>query len=113
VARAFFDAALRVDASAPDDARLPFRRLPELLALWERAGLSEIRTGYIDLEAGYESFDDFWSPFAAGIGPAASYLVAQTADHQVAIRDACFEVLGKPAGPFSLPARVLAVRGKA
>ena len=110
--RTFWDAALRFDRSAPDDARLPFRRMEELVGLWERAGFREVAPGVIDLEAGYADFEDFWSPFAFGIGPAGAYLVKQPEDRRAAIRDACFEILGRPSGPFALTARVLAVRGR-
>jgi SAM-dependent methyltransferase len=113
LARAFWDAALRFDPGAPDDASIPFRREPELVALWSRAGFREVQTGRIDVEAGYDGFDDFWAPFAFGIGPAGSYLVKQAEDRRTALRDACFERLGKPPGPFTLPARVLAIRGLA
>jgi SAM-dependent methyltransferase len=112
LARRFWDAALRFDPDAPDDARLPFRRMPELDALWRRAGLRDIRAEAIEIEAAYAGFDDFWAPFASGIGPAASYLVSQPEARRAAIRRACFESLGRPAGPFSLPARVLAIRGR-
>ncbi len=110
--RTFWDAALRLDPKAPDDASIPFRREAELLALWNRAGFREVRTGVIDVETRYADFEDFWSPFAFGIGPAGSYLLAQPADRRAALRDACFLRLAKPAGPFSLPARVLAIRGR-
>lgn len=112
LARTFWDAALRFDPGAPDDARLPFRRTAELVDLWTRAGLRDARTAALDVEADYRDFDDFWSPFAYGIGPAASYLVAQPEERRRAIRDACFEILGRPKGGFSLPARVLAIRGR-
>ncbi len=46
--RTFWDAALRLDPKAPDDASIPFRREAELLALWNRAGFREVRTGVID-----------------------------------------------------------------
>jgi len=39
-------------------------------------------------------------------------LVAQPEDRRAELRDACFDLLGAPAGPFELPARVLAVRGE-
>jgi hypothetical protein len=42
-----------------------------------------------------------------------AYFVAQPEARRAAIREACFELLGKPTGPFSLPARVLAIRGRA
>jgi ubiquinone/menaquinone biosynthesis C-methylase UbiE len=112
LAGTFWRAALQLDPAAPDDARLPLRREGELVALWERTGLREVEAGTIELTADYSGFDDFWSPFLAGIGPAAGYLVAQPPERQAALRDGCFELLGRPAGPFTLPARVLAVRGK-
>lgn len=111
-ARAFWEAAARFDPAAPDDARLPLRRAGELEALFARAGLADVRTTELVVEADYDGFEDFWSPFAYGIGPAASYLVAQPEDRRAAIRDACFELLGRPGGGFALPARVVAVRGR-
>ncbi|MEO8900738.1 MAG: class I SAM-dependent methyltransferase [Polyangiaceae bacterium] len=110
--RSFWDAALRFDAHAPDDARLAYRRMDELVALCERARLRDVSTAEIALEASYESFEDLWSPFAFGIGPAAGYLKAQSDSRRDAIRDACFELLGKPGGAFVLGAKVLAVRGQ-
>jgi ubiquinone/menaquinone biosynthesis C-methylase UbiE len=112
LARTFWEAALRVDAKAPDDARLPFRRLPELVELWERARFRDVATEVIEVEVDYGGFDDFWAPFAFGIGPAGGYLVAQPEDRRAAIREACFEALGRPERPFSMPARVLAIRGR-
>lgn len=106
----FWKAAQRFDPGAPDDARIPFRRMPELTGLFERAGLRNVRTGEIGLEASYASFDDLWGPFAFGIGPAGGWLVKQPEDRRAAICDACFELLGRPSGGFSLPARVLAIR---
>ncbi len=113
LARTFWDAALRFDPAAPDDARMPFRRTPELLGLFGRAGLRDLEAGVIDVEAAYADFEDFWAPFSFGIGPAGGYLAAQGEERRAAIRDACFELLGRPGGGFSLPARVVAVRGRA
>ncbi len=110
--RTFWEAAIGLDPGAPDDARLPFRRMPELAELFGRAGLREVATDVIAVEAAYADFDDLWSPFAFAIGPAAGYLAEQPPDRRAAIRDRCFDLLGRPAGPFSLPARVLAVRGR-
>ncbi len=108
----FWEAALRFDPAAPDDARLRFRRMPELVELWDRAGFRDARTAVIEIETTYADFDDLWSPFAFGIGPAGGYLVAQPEDRRSAIREACFDLLGRPGGGFSLPARVIAIRGR-
>jgi SAM-dependent methyltransferase len=111
--RAYWQAALRVDPRAsPDDARLPFRRMAELVALCERAGLRDVSTGEILLEAAYSDFDDLWAPFSFGIGPTGAHLKAQAPERRAEIRDACFELLGRPAGPFVLAAKVIAVRGR-
>jgi SAM-dependent methyltransferase len=110
--RTFWEAARRFDPAAPDDASLPFRREGELTALFERSGLGETRTGAIEVEARYASFEELWRPLEAGIGPAAGYLVAQTAGRQSALHVACRELLGDPSGPFTLPARIIAVRGR-
>jgi SAM-dependent methyltransferase len=112
LARTFWAAALRFDPAAPDDARLPFRRSEELVALWRRAALRDVTDGIIDVEAAYSGFDDYWGPFASGVGPPGGYLVAQPEERRSRIRDACFELLGEPSGPFTLPARALAIRGR-
>lgn len=111
VSRTFWRAALRFDPMAPDDAHLPFRREEELLALFRSAGLGDVVSGGIDLEARYADFDDFWEPFATGVGPTGDYLVRQPEERRGEIRDECREILGRPPGAFTLPARVLAVRG--
>jgi SAM-dependent methyltransferase len=110
--RAFWEAALRFDPAAPDDDRLPFRRPQELAHLWGRSGFQEVESAVIDLEGRYEGFDDCWGPFAFGIGPTGEYLAGQPEERRARIREACFEILGRPAGAFSLPARVIAIRGR-
>jgi SAM-dependent methyltransferase len=110
--RAFGEAARRVDPAALDEANLPFRRGEELQDLWRRAGLRAVELRAIDVEACYAGFDDCWETFGLGVGPAGDYLRAQPEDRRARIRDACFDVMGRPDGPFALPARALAVRGR-
>lgn len=112
VSATFWRAALRFDPAAPDDARLPFRKEEDLLALFRSAGLRDVASGRIDLEARYADFDDLWAPIASGVGPTGDYLVRQPEERRAEIRDECREILGRPSGAFTLPARVLAVRGR-
>lgn len=109
--RTYWKAALALGGKAPDDARLPYRRLPELVGLCERVGLRAVATAEIPVEVAYEGFEDLWAPFAFGIGPTGEHLKAQPPARQAELRDGCFELLGRPEGPFTLKARVLAVRG--
>ncbi len=112
LARTFWQAARRFDPAAPDDALLPYRRPGELTALFLRSGLEAVSTDTLEVEVAYRDFEDFWSPFAFGIGPAAAYLAAQPENRRSALREACFELLGAPGGGFSLGARALAIRGQ-
>lgn len=112
LSRVFWEVALPLDPSAPDDSRHPLRRAEALAALLARAGLRDVVTGTIDVEVDYDGFDDLWTTFADGIGPAGAYFVRQPEERRAAIRTAYLERLGSPKGGFALPARVVAVRGR-
>ncbi|HEX9241523.1 MAG TPA: methyltransferase domain-containing protein [Anaeromyxobacter sp.] len=111
ITRTFFDEARKLDPAAPHDERLPFRRIPELEALWRGTSLRDVRTGEIRIEVDYDGFDDCFVPFAAGVGPPGAYFLSQPEERRRALREALFEALGRPAGGFTLPAHVLAVTG--
>jgi len=111
-ARAFWAAALRVDPTAPDDARLPLRRTKELVALWERAGLREVETAELEIAASYASYDDLWSPLSTGGGPVVAWLSTRPEPLRARLRELCFEALGRPAGEFTLTSTAIAVRGR-
>jgi SAM-dependent methyltransferase len=111
--RAFWDAALSVDPGAPDEARvLRFGRQGEIAGLFDSAGLEDITETTLEVSSAYENYDELWSGFLAGIGPAGSYLVAQDEARRGAIRDALFARLGSPAGRFTLAATARCARGR-
>ena len=59
----------------------------------------------------FENYDDFWTPFLFGQGPAGTYVKQLSADRIQALRDQLMSELGNPTDQFVLPARLLAVRG--
>ena len=59
----------------------------------------------------YRDFDELWAGFLAGIGPAGAYTLGLPADRQEALREALNTRLGRPQGPFELPAVARAARG--
>jgi SAM-dependent methyltransferase len=72
--RAFWDAALELDPEAPDQGRtMHYCTSDELVALWKQVGLQDVETAALVVEAGYESFEDYWSPFTAGLAPSGAY----------------------------------------
>jgi SAM-dependent methyltransferase len=110
--RAFWDSAKITDPAAPDEgAFMRYASPGELEALWKDAGLESVETAPLDAEASYDDFDDLWSSFLAGIGPAGSYAVSLDEKPRSALRDRFRTALGDPAGPFTLTARAWGVRG--
>ena len=85
----------------------------ELAALWHATGLANVEETMIDMRTDFESFDDYWSPFLAGVGPTGSYVAGLPQDRRDALAAALRKRLlaGRSDGPISLGARAWAVRG--
>lgn len=112
--RAFWDGALDVDPGAPDEGRtMRYCSEAELGDLWRRAGLQDVETGAVVVEASYEDFDDYWEPFPSGLAPSGAYCASLDGGRQRALREAVFQRLGEPQGSFTLTARAWYVRGDA
>jgi SAM-dependent methyltransferase len=105
--RVFWDAAAALAPPAAGDERqsMRFAREGELAALWEEAGLEDVRGGEITVAAAYESFDDLWAPFEAGVGPAGSHALSLAPAARAELRAEYRRRLDLPDGPFELEAR--------
>jgi SAM-dependent methyltransferase len=111
--RTFWDAALTIDPGAPDEAHtLRFGRQGEIAELFAEAGLDDIVESILTVGSTYESYDELWSGFLAGIGPAGTYCLSLPPEHQLAVRDEMFDRLGSPAGPFALDAAARCARAR-
>jgi SAM-dependent methyltransferase len=110
--RTFWDAARELDPESPDEAQtMRFTTERELADVWEKAGLSDIRTRSLEVSAEYADFDDYWLPFTLGVGPGGAYAASLDAERLERLRDGCFRRLGAPTGAFILSARAVAVSG--
>jgi SAM-dependent methyltransferase len=110
--RTFWDAALALDPSAPDEARtMRCTTEAELAALWTAAGLEDVGTRQLAISVTYADFEDYWGPFTLGVGPGGAYVASLDVVDLDRLRDECFHRLGFPAGAFTMDARALAVRG--
>lgn len=114
--RRFWDAAVVLDPAAADldeGARFPMCRPERLEALWHDAGLRDVTTAAIDVDAVFAGFDDYWTPFLGGQGPAPGYVASLDDRHRAELRE---RVLGSlpvaPDGSVTLTARAWAVRGR-
>ncbi len=90
-----------------------FGRDGEIAALFDAAGLDQIGAGALDVEVDYEDFDDFWTPFLSGTGPAGAYTASLDAMGQARLREELRARLGSPDGSFTLQARAWYATGLA
>jgi SAM-dependent methyltransferase len=113
--RSFWDAALEAApdrAGALDEGRRVGYDGPEALAtLFRDCGLGEVATGALVVRAEYESFDDLFRPFAAGVGHSGACFASLDGAAQQALAARVHELLGAPAGPFMLTAHAWWARG--
>lgn len=114
--RHFWNAAAALDpaaASLDEGRRFPMCNPESLDALFRRAGLDAIETRAIDVPTRFRDFDDYWSPFLGGQGPAPGYAMALSEDRRVRLRDRLRRTLPAAAdGSIALVARAWAVRGR-
>jgi SAM-dependent methyltransferase len=113
--RYFWDAVVDLDprASALDEARrFPLCRPAALEALFRGAGLREVEVLAIDVPTRFRDFDDYWSPFLGGQGPAPGYAMALGEERRTALRERIRAALPIAAdGSIDLVARAWAARG--
>jgi hypothetical protein len=115
IIRRFCEAAVELD---PDAAGLDERTIFPLCQqgaldyLFQRAGLSAISARAIDVPTVFRDFDDFWTPFLGGQGPAPGYVVTLPEKRRVALRERLRATLPVEAdGSIRLTARAWAIRG--
>jgi hypothetical protein len=114
--RHFWDAAVALDPAAGDldeGRRFPLCRPEPLRALFHAAGLRDVATRAIDVPTYFRDFNDYWSPFLGGQGPAPGYAMSLTAVRRAALRDRIQARLPfESDGSIQLIARAWAVRGR-
>jgi SAM-dependent methyltransferase len=110
--RLFWDAAVDADPAAPDEARtMRFGRDGEIANWLLDVGLDDVAETTLVVTSTYTGFDDVWSGFLAGIGPAGSYCVSLSAENQAAVRQGMFDRLGAPDGALTLTATARSAHG--
>jgi SAM-dependent methyltransferase len=113
--RYFWDAASSLDPAALelDEGRQFSICKPDALAgLFQKAGLLEVETIPLVIKTDFKDFNDFWSPFLGGQGPAAGYAMSLSEEKRAALRERLRDSLPTtPDGSIPLVARAWAVRG--
>ena len=111
----FWAAAVEEDAAAEplrEDLRFPMCRPEPLHELFVRAGLDDVAVEEIVVPTVFADFDDYWSPFLGGQGPAPAYAMSLHPEHRRALRDRLRARLPvEDDRSIRLTARAWAVRG--
>jgi ubiquinone/menaquinone biosynthesis C-methylase UbiE len=113
--RAFWDAAHEVEperAAVADESTMRWCGEGELADLWSAAGLEDVRFGSLVVRVAYDDFEDLWSPFPTGIGPAGAFAKSLDEERRGELREALRRRLGVGDEPFELSARAWAVAGQ-
>ncbi len=113
--RHLWDVAVDLDPAAlalDEGRRSPICRPPALRALFETAGLSDVDVEPIDIPTVFENFDDYWTPFLGGTGPAPAYTMGLGTDQRETLRNRLKDRLPTAAdGTIPLIARAWFVSG--
>lgn len=114
--RRFWDAAVALDQAArelDEGSRFPIASPGALTERFLDAGLLDVRIRAIDVDAVFHDFDDYWTPFLGGTGPAPTYVASLDEQHRAALREELRSRIPIEAdGSIHLAARAWAVAGR-
>ena len=105
----FWKAARQLDPDVADESRGTGARQGHLAQLFREAGLKQVEETLIPSTMHYETFEEWWTPFTLGVGPAGAYTAKLDPDRRSALREGCRRLF--PSGPFDLVARAWTARG--
>lgn len=114
--RFFWDEAIAADpgaATLDEGRRFPLCRRAALASLFRATGLAEVRTAPLEISTDFANFDDYWTPFLRGTGPAPSYVASLGDSSRALLKERLQRRLHAGSGaPIRLRARAWVVRGR-
>jgi len=88
--RFFWDEAVTLDpraASLDEGRRFPLSQPTVLGSLLRAAGLAQVDTHPLEIPTAFSTFDDYWTPFLRGTGPAPSYVASLDPPSRESLRE--------------------------
>jgi SAM-dependent methyltransferase len=105
----FWRAARDLGLGTQNESALAGAREGHLVELFKAAGLRHVEQTVLVARVAYTSFDDWWTPFSFGVGPAGASFLAMSPDQRARLRERCEALL--PPAPFELASFAWAARG--
>ncbi|HEX3932945.1 MAG TPA: class I SAM-dependent methyltransferase [Nocardioides sp.] len=85
----FWRAAAQVDPAVHDEADLAGAREGHLAELAIRAGLRDVSSTSLTVSVRFASFEEWWSPYLLGVGPAGSYVASLDPPARLRLEESC------------------------
>lgn len=105
----FWRAARSLETEAVDESRLAGARRGHLHELFQQAGLRDVEAGELRVTLEHPTFEEWWEPYTAGVGPAGAFVAKLDPPARDRLRERCRELL--PAAPFTLESVAWSARG--
>lgn len=105
----FWRVAIAVDPETVGEGQLAGARQGELADLLTRAGLREVRETALTVSVRFETFEDWWTPYTLGVGPAGAHVAGLDDAGRERLVTALREEYGD--GPFTIDATAWAGTG--
>lgn len=93
-----------------DEADRPGARAGDLMRFLRELELEDVEERAIAVEVTHRTFDQWWEPFALGVGPAGVYTARLDPADRERLREVCRRLF--PAPPFTIAARAWAAKGR-
>ena len=108
--RVFWRAARELDPGVDDEAGRAGTREGDLASLFAKAGLRDIESGRLVATMTHPTFDEWWTPFTLGVGPAGAYVAGLDDERRAELRERCRAL--QPKAPFDVSAVAWTARGR-
>ena len=106
----YWRAVKRFDPESTGESELAGAKEGDLTRIFDEAGLGDVSETAIAFEVTHESFEEWWEPFALGVGPAGRYLGQLSSEDRDRVAALCRQEV--PDTPFTLDIAVWAARGR-
>ncbi len=105
----FWRAAREMDPSIDDESERTGAHAGDIVRVFRGAGLRDVTEHELAIETRHASFDEWWEPYTAGVGPAGAHVAGLAHAARDELRERCRALL--PPAPFTVSPVAWTARG--